>query len=179
MEIDGRQVADDGYDWFLRRFKGIEAGDVFSFSLPSGGFAFGRVMNAHDGAQIAEYFRHWQEDDAFSDGIVLSGRLFAPIGVWISGIAYRNRKRPWKVIHKDPEYYPDELYDIQFLAASGYRGAYQYYTLRDIGKFYGAISKEELDNELVCSIMPQHPGMIANLVEKHMRASGLMGRESD
>lgn len=75
------RIAADGTDWFQRRRKGIEAGDVFSLPLPSGGYGFGRVMNAHGGADIAEFFRYRSSDDVYSDGSLHSGRLFSPIGI--------------------------------------------------------------------------------------------------
>lgn len=170
-----QQRAENGENWFQREFKGIEAGDIFSLPLQTNGYAFGRVMNAHDGAQIAEFFRHWQPDNAYSEAIPDSGRLFSPIGIMITQISYRNRKRPWQVIHKDPEYYPDDLYEIPFLSASGPNYEFRYYTLNNIRKELGPVTKKEAEEGKVCEIMPQHPGWITNFVEKLLKAQGLLG----
>jgi hypothetical protein len=89
------RTAVDGYDWFQRKFKGIEVGDVFSVPLPLGGFGFGRVINAHDGATLAEFFRYWKSTPEFEPAITSAGRLFAPTGFFVTDIAYRNRKRTW------------------------------------------------------------------------------------
>jgi len=166
--VTDHQVAADGTNWFQRRRRGIDAGDVFSLPLPSGGYGFGRVMNVHDGADIAEFFRYRSFESTYSDDILRAGRLFSPIGIMITAIAWRNRERPWRVVRKDPVYYPDDLYEIPFLSASGTGGGLEYYTLNDIRKVLGSVSPEEEKNGTVCSIMPQNPGWIARTVEERL-----------
>ncbi len=96
-------TAFDGYDWFLRTRKGISAGDVIAVPLKCGGFGFGRVLNVHDGATLAEFFAYWSEEASFDQEIIESPRLFSPVGISVMDIEYRNRKRDWKVIHRDSE----------------------------------------------------------------------------
>lgn len=170
------RLAKNGTDWFRREASGIAAGDIFSVPLPGGGFGFGRVMNTKDGAMIAEFFRHWQADNTYSDAIPASGRLFSPIGIDISDIAYRNRKRPWQVIAKDPDYYPDDFYEIPFLLANVGNLGYGYFTYYDsFDQRYGSVSKEDVDNGRICSNMPQHPGMIEIEIEEQLARQGIHG----
>ncbi|WP_081687717.1 Imm26 family immunity protein [Glycomyces tenuis] len=166
------KLAKDGIDWFQRKAKGIEAGDIFSIPLPRG-YGFGRVMNTQDGARIAEFFRFWQEDESFSEAISASGRLFSPIGIFLDGIAYRNRKRPWKVIAKNPNYYPDDLYEIPFLLEKGPGYDYGYFTLNERYERFGPVSQEDVDKGRVCSLLPQHPDMIAEMVEELLTELGI------
>ena len=70
----------DGYDWFQREFKGIAAGDVFYVPIDDG-FGFGRVLNTHGGASIAEFFKYWSRDTTFTPDIITSGRIMGPVGL--------------------------------------------------------------------------------------------------
>ncbi|MBA4491924.1 Imm26 family immunity protein [Paracoccus sp. S1E-3] len=167
-----RRTARDGFDWFQRKFKGVEAGDIFAVPLPDGSYAFGRLMNAKDGATIAEFFRARRDTPDFDEGIVQSGRLFAPTGILITDIESRNRKRPWKVIHKDPEYYPDDLYDLRFFQGMG-SGTWTYYTLNDQRETLGPVSDEDIGNWRVGSIMPQHPEQITKAIVRQMERQGI------
>jgi hypothetical protein len=120
---DGRRVARDGYDWFGRKFKGNEAGSVFSVPLPDGTYAFGRLMNAKDGANIAEFFRARRDTPEFDPAILQAGRLFGPVGVLAGDIEGPNDDREilgpvadkdvgsWKVASVLPQY-ADEITDM-------------------------------------------------------------------
>ncbi len=167
-----RPLAKNGYDWFSQKFKGIEAGDVFCVPLPDGSYGFGRLMNAKDGAIIAEFFRIRRQTPDFDFAIIQSGRLFAPVGVMSDSIAYRNRKRPWKVIHKDSDYYPDDLYDLHFYCGYG-PGKWQYFTLYE-RKPLGPVSDEDIRNwQVVGSLMPQHPGRVEIVIVERLEELGL------
>jgi hypothetical protein len=80
----------------------------------SRGFAFGRVLNAHEGASIAEFFNYWSADNDFKTYILNAQRLFSTVGILITDIAEGNRKRDWKVVHEDSQFYPRDLYDVPF-----------------------------------------------------------------
>lgn len=170
------RLTKDGIDWFQRERRGIAAGDIFSVPLPNGGYAFGRVMNAHDGATVAEFFRCWQADDSYTDAIPAAGRLIAPIGILIGDIAYRNRKRPWKVIAKDPDYYPDDFYEIPFMLANVGNLGYGYFTFHDrFDEHFGSVSKDDVDNGRICSHMPQHPDYVTELISEQLARQGIHG----
>ena len=168
-----RMTAVDGYDWFQRKFKGIEVGDVFSVPLSLAGFGFGRVINAHDGATLAEFFRYWSETADYEPEIISSGRLFSPTGFLITDIEHGNRKRPWKVVHKDPKFYPEDLYDLKF-SQSHDGEIWTYYTLRDENQTLGKISRRDVDEFRVPSILPQHRDRITKVVEGQLRAEGII-----
>lgn len=102
-------------------------------------------MNAKDGATIAEFFRARRMTPEFDPEILQSGRLFGPVGVLIGDIEGPNRKRPWKVVHKDPEYYPDDLYDIPFFQGMG-AGTWQYFTLNNHFEILGPVADEDVGN---------------------------------
>lgn len=72
------------------------------------------------------------------------------------------------MIHKDLDYYPDDLYEIPFLSTSGPGGALEYYTLNDIRETLGPVTYEEQETGAVSSIMPHHPGWIARTVEERL-----------
>lgn len=162
----------DKYGWFGREFKGIQAGDVFSIPLSDGTYAFGRLMNAKDGATIAEFFRTRRDTAEFSPDILRTGRLFGPVGILVGDIEYRNRKRPWKVIHRDMEYYPKDLYDWQFYGGGG-PGKWKYFTLRGNQEFLGPASDNDVENWKIASNLPQHPGRITKMIEKQLAVQGL------
>ena len=160
-----------GFDWFKRTFKGISAGDVFSLPL-SKGYGFGRVLNAHDGATIAEFFRYWAPDNQFHPDILTSGRLFSPVGILITDIGHGRRVRDWTVISKDPNFYPDDLYEIPF--AQSHDGQnWTFYTLKNDRKIVGPVSIEDIQAWAVASQLPQHKGRITKMVEETLRAINL------
>lgn len=163
-----QRTAVDGYDWFQRELKGIEAGDIFAIPLRIGGYGFGRVVNAHPGASLAEFFRFWADAPAYAKEIADSGRLFPPTGFSVSDIAHRNRKRPWRVIHKDPHYYPADLYDLKFSQSHDGRN-WTYYTLNDHWQTLGRISVNDVDEWEVPSRLPEHPDQIMSVVEYKLK----------
>ena len=169
---DGRRIASDGRDWFGRKFKGVEAGSVFAVPLPDGTYAFGRLMNAKDGATIAEFFRARRMTPEFDPEILQSGRLFGPVGVLTGDIEGPNRKRPWKVVHRDPEYYPDDLYDIPFFQGMG-AGTWQYFTLNNHFEILGPVADEDVGKWKVASILPQHPEQITKMIVRQLARQGL------
>lgn len=164
-----------GYNWFQRTFKGVSAGDVFIVPIEAGGFGFGRLLNANDGAIIAEFFRYWAPKPVFHEDILSSWRLFAPIGILADSISYRNRKREWKVIHRDPDFYPNDLYDLPFVRLGG-GGKWIYYTLHDINTELGPVSDTDEETYKVGALGPQHPGFIAKLMENKLLTEGLMSQ---
>lgn len=169
---DGRRVARDGYDWFGRKFNGNEAGSVFSVPLPDGTYAFGRLMNAKDGANIAEFFRARRNTPEFDPAILQAGRLFGPVGVLAGDIEGPNRKRPWKVVHKDPEYYPDDLYDIPFFRGTG-AGTWRYFTLNDDREILGPVADKDVGSWKVASVLPQYADEITDMIVWNMEQQGL------
>ena len=72
---DERKVDAHGFNWFQRKSKGVSAGDVFSVPLEGGGFGFGRVLNAHDGATLAEFFKYWSAKPEFNEEMRQMARL--------------------------------------------------------------------------------------------------------
>ncbi len=167
-----RKQARDGFDWFGRSFKGINAGDVFAVPLPDGTYAFGRQMNAKDGATIAEFFRARRDTPDFDPEIIRSGRLFSPVGILITDIAHGNRKRPWQVIHKDRDYYPEDLYGLKFHRGTG-PGQWQYFTLDDEFQTLGRVSDEDVRDWRVPSLMPQHADRVVNVIMEKLKKQGL------
>ncbi len=167
-----KRLADDGYDWFQRSAKGISAGDVFCIPLSSG-YAFGRVMNAHDGATLAEFFRCWRAGAEFDESICPSGRLAAPIGILLDSTHFRNRKRSWKVIHSDAGYYPQDLYEIEFRQSLDGEN-WTTYSLADEKKVLRAVPAEDALTFKVGELPPQHPGRIARLLEDRLSEIRLM-----
>ena len=160
-----------GYNWFQRTYKGVSAGDVFSVPLEQG-FAYGRVLNAHEGASIAEFFRFWSAESAFDPEIIKSPRLFSPVGILITDIASRQRKRAWKVVHQDSSFYPDDLYEIPF--SQSWDGEnWTYYTLLDDEKTLGKIDFEAIKSWEVASQLPQHKSRIQKMLETQLVAAGL------
>ncbi|MFD1794910.1 hypothetical protein FQV27_05500 [Paracoccus aurantiacus] len=167
-----RRTAKDGYDWFGRKFKGVEAGSVFAVPLSDGTYAFGRLMNAKDGATIAEFFRARRDTPDFDDGIINSGRLFGPTGVLITAIDAPNRKRPWKVVHKDADFYPDDLYDIRFARGTG-PGNWAYFTLENQFETLGPLSDDDVGSWRVGFNLPQQPETLTQAIERRLEAEGL------
>ncbi len=170
---DERKVDAHGFNWFQRKSKGVSAGDVFSVPLEGGGFGFGRVLNAHDGATLAEFFKYWSAEPEFNDEMLESGRLFSPVGFLISDIQAGNRKRSWQVIHKDPEFYPEDLYEIPFCQSHDSEN-WTYYTLHDDEKTLGKVSAEDVRKWKVASQLPQHRDRIAAVVEDSLKEVGLI-----
>ena len=168
-----QKTAHDGYDWSGRKLKGIEVGDVFSLPLPDGSFAFGRVLNAHDGATVAEFFRARRDTPEFDPSVLESGRLIAPTGILFDGIEYRNRKRDWKVVAKDPDFYPDDLYDWKFVRSPDGRDNWEYYTLYDVWTMKGRASNDDVKNWRFGTILPQHPGRLRDVIAEQLEKQGL------
>lgn len=168
--VENLRKASDGFDWFQRKRKGIQAGDVFSVPLPNGGYAFGRVLNTHDGATIAEFFQHKSESDSFQPDILKAGRAFSPIGILLTDIQSGNRKRPWKVIGRDPNFYPNDLYDLPFAIGDPPDGMHVY-TLEDLHKMVRRVSWNEVQNWDVGVRMPQHPDRISMKLEQKILAA--------
>lgn len=162
----------NGFDWFGREFRGIAIGDVFSVPLPDGSFAFGRQMNATDGANIAEFFRTRHDAPVYDPAILQSGRLFGPVGILADNIEHKRRKRPWKIVHKDPDYRPEALYDIPFLRGSG-PGRWSYFTLEDEFTDLGRVSDEDAENWRVSPLLGQTRSAIEGVIVEQMKRQGV------
>lgn len=162
----------DGFDWFGRELKGIEAGDVFAVPLPDGSYVFGRQMNAKDGANIAEFFRARRDSPEFDPEILKSGRLFGPVGIFADNIEHGRRKRPWKVIHKDPDYYPEDLYDLKFFRGMG-PGRWSWFTLEDEFETRGPVSDHDVDNWRIAPLLGQSASAVEAVIQQQLEKQGL------
>jgi hypothetical protein len=77
------------------------------------------------------------------------------------------------VIHKDPEFYPEDLYELKFCQSYDGRN-WTYYTLHDHKKTLGKVAAEDVDQWLVSNRLPQHPDRITDVLQRHLMAQGVM-----
>lgn len=97
------------------------AGDIFAIPLPSGRFAFGRIMTSGEKlGNLVEVFKETAPVAVATPRILESGRLFHP--VYLNGLrAFRDPA--YRIINSDPDYAPSDCGSLQFLV--GVPGLYE------------------------------------------------------
>jgi len=79
----------------------IAVGDVFTFPIAAGKWAFGRIVNLYKSWDLVEIYAHVAPEPRYSPEVTAAGPIAPPILIEPEEVFSKSR---WRVIHHDPTY---------------------------------------------------------------------------